>query len=279
MFKINQILCEGASEVNEDIIGYGDDFAIILDGSTGLRKKHLDNVDNLAKWYVTNFIQVISKYISKDASLYEVVITCIDEVKNLLKKIHPYKIEKIDLPSASISIIRLNNNRLEVFSLGDCTTIIKYKTAEIITVYDNTVTKLDNEVIEEMINLRKRKGINIIDTRNLVNELLIKNRYKKNTENGYWILGFEKEAVKHAYYKEFDLEKIDKVYMMSDGMAEYYEELGIVSSVNEFIDELDTKGVDTLYREMRKVQEEDNLCNKYPRIKPKDDASLIVCQI
>lgn len=279
MLKIKTILCESANEINEDIIGYGSNYAIVLDGSTGLRKKKLDNGDNLARWYVTNFRQTISDYINERLSLPEIVIRCIEEVKDRFQKVHPSRIDKVDLPSASVTIIRIYNGSLEIFSLGDCTTIIRNKEGKITIVYDDAVTKLDNKVIEKMIKIRQDKKVDIISAREEVNELLIENRYKKNTNIGYWILGFEEEAVNHAYYKQFDLESIDRVYMMSDGMAEYYEELKLAYNSKAFIEELDKKGVEYLYNKMRKVQEEDKLCNKYPRIKPKDDASLVVCDI
>ena len=278
MLGIKDILCEGANEVNEDIIWYGNNFVIVLDGSTGLRKKSLEDGANIARWYVTRFKDAIDSYINESITLCKIVTKCMERVEKEFKKVHSAKVDKVDLPSASVTIIRIHNNKLELFSLGDCTTVIKSKEGKIVTVYDDTVTRLDNKVIEEMIAIREKKGIDIVAAREEVNNLLIENRYKKNTREGYWILGFDKEAVNHAFYNEFDLEKIDKVYMMSDGMAEYYENLKLVYSIDEFINEVDKEGAEFLYKQMRQIQEDDKLCNKYPRIKPKDDVSLVICK-
>lgn len=276
MLKIEQVIYEAGNIINEDMISYNDHFAMVLDGSTGLRKKELASGENIARWYVEQFRKQITIHIEDSLSLPEIVGLCIEEINLLFEQICPGVIDKVDEPSASITMIRERDGKLEVFSLGDCTTILTHKDQSITYIYDERVAKLDNDVIEKMIDISKEKHITILQTRDAVQEQLIVNRCKKNEENGYWILGLEKEAVQHAYYQVFDLESICYIYMLSDGIAEYYEEMDLAADYKEFIKQLQKEGAQILYKRLRKQQEEDSQCNLYPRIKPKDDASLLV---
>ena len=70
-----------------------------------LQKKNSANGENLARWYVTKFKEIINKYINNELSMIEIVIKCINDIKIEFKRIYSQEIDKVDLPSDSVRII------------------------------------------------------------------------------------------------------------------------------------------------------------------------------
>jgi serine/threonine protein phosphatase PrpC len=265
--------------VNEDCISFGSTFGLVLDGATGLRKKIIPDSESDAKWFVENMKNCIVSNIDRNISLLEIIEQGIGEMKYKLRSYELGIIEEVDKPSASIAMIRQNKDELEIFSLGDCTILIITVDEKIIRIYDDSVSKLDNEIITKMIQLSKEESISIERTRSLVENDLIKNRYKKNTENGYWILGFDEEALKNSYYKKWNLENIKSVCLFSDGFADFYENMGLADDYIDFYKILSKTDVNEIYFRLRREQEEDCDCNEHPRLKKMDDASILILDI
>lgn len=232
-----------------------------------------------AKWFVDNIKNCIARNVNGNLSIPEIIKQSIDEVKNKLMNYDLGIIDKVDQPSASLAMIRKNNDEIEIFSLGDCTILIETVDKKVIRIYDDSVSKLDNEIVAKMIQLSKEKNISIEHTRILLNNDLINNRYKKNTESGYWILGFDEEALKNSYYKKWNMKDIKRICIFSDGFADFYESMGLADDYINFYKILSETDVNKLYLRLRREQEEDSDCNIHPRLKKKDDASILIFNV
>lgn len=272
-------ISEPGDKINEDCIGFGDNFGLLLDGSTGLRKGIIPGEISDAKWFVGSFKDIIVKNIHKDEPLTDIVRKGISEMEGKLKNLGLSDIDKVDKPSASMVLIRQIKNKLEIFSLGDCTTLIEKASGEIIKVYDDSVSRLDKKVLNKIIKLSKEKNISVSETKKYVSEDLIKNRYKKNTKEGYWILGFNKAAADYAYYKKWNLNEIKSLCFFSDGFGDFYETMNLAENHNDFYKKLKETDISEMYKELRKKQQEDYGCNKHPRLKDRDDASILFYQV
>lgn len=269
-------------QINEDLILTGDTFIITLDGATGLGDKRLKTYENNtgAEWFVKSISQKLRKLLSKnnseDIDIKDIVKQAVLDIGEELKRDDEYStLQEYEKPSASLSLIREKKNKLEIFQLGDAPIIVGEKNGKITKYTDEKHAELDDYVLKRMGELSKQNNIDVSDARKLpeIENMLIKNRNLKNTENGYWILDTNIEGVDHATLFEVPKENIDMIIIMSDGFD--ISMLGL--NEIEFYNLLKTnsKKVQEYYNEIKNEIKNDPKFNKYPRFKNRDDASFI----
>lgn len=272
-------ICDGSSMINEDIANINKHGAWILDGATGLNGKNLIDKDSDAKWYVKQWDEYVNKNFHRtDIDLKRIVKEGINVVKDkYYNRIKEKSVKSLDLPSSSIVLIRWIKDTLEYFILGDCTLIIKSNN-KLNVIKDDSVTRLDNKVFRAMDEIMKKEGKTLSEAKKEVNNLIVSNRLLKNTNEGYWILGFDTEAVDRGLYGKIPFSSDTKLLMASDGFSAITDRYNYIDMEN-LIHEAQNKGLDNLCRKLRQIEEEDSSGDKYPRFKKNDDASAIYIEL
>ncbi len=278
MFYCDSI-CDGSSRINEDIANMNKHGAWILDGATGLSGKNLIDKDSDAKWYVNQWDEYVKKNFHKtNIDLKRIVKEGINAVKDkYYKKIKDKNATSLDLPSSSIVLIRWIKDTLEYFILGDCTLLIENNN-ELNIIKDDSVTRLDNKVFQAMDEIMKKEGKTLLEAKKEVNNLIVSNRLLKNTNEGYWILGFDTEAVDRALYGKIRLDNDTKLLIASDGFSAITDRYNYINMDN-LIYETQNKGLDNLCKKLREIEEDDSSGDKYPRFKKNDDASAVYIEL
>ncbi len=274
-----ELLCDkGSGKYNEDVVGVCRDGAWLLDGATGLNNKNLISKESDAKWYVSWWNKYLYENIGKNKSLQEIVIEGLDNIeKEYLLKLNNIEIEELDTPSASVIIIKFYKEKLEYFLLGDCTLLFN-DLHQNTTIKDERVCKFDDEVYEMMEKLNKREKLNIVEKKNILLPIIIKNRLKKNKEDGYWILEFDKEAVEKSMHGYINVENEIKIMMASDGFSCAWDRYNIFSE-NEIIEIGQSKGIEYIKDKVRKMENKDKEGIIFPRFKKSDDSSCVYLNI
>lgn len=274
-----ELLCDKGSGIyNEDMVGLCKKGAWVLDGATGLNNKNLISKESDAKWYVSWWNKYLQENIDKDKSLKEIVLEGLEKIKKeYLLKLNGLKIENLDLPSASVVIIKFYTDKLEYILLGDCTLLLN-KLNENIIIKDERVCKLDEKVFSKMENLNKRCNLTIFEKKNILLPLIIENRLKKNSDKGYWILEFNKEAVEKSIHGYIDVEGEVRIMMSSDGFSCAWDRYNIFKE-NEMIEVGKNKGIGYINNKIRKLEKEDYNGIIFPRFKESDDSSCVYLHI
>ncbi|MEW9078504.1 hypothetical protein [Terrisporobacter glycolicus] len=274
-----ELLCDKGSGIyNEDMVGLCKKGAWVLDGATGLNNKNLISKESDAKWYVSWWNKYLQENIDKDKSLKEIVLEGLEKIKKeYLLKLNGLKIENLDLPSASVVIIKFYTDKLEYILLGDCTLLLN-KLNEDIIIKDERVCKLDEKVFSKMENLNKRCNLTIFEKKNILLPLIIENRLKKNSDKGYWILEFNKEAVEKSIHGYIDVEGEVRIMMSSDGFSCAWDRYNIFKE-NEMIEVGKNKGIEYINNKIRKLEKEDYNGIIFPRFKESDDSSCVYLHI
>ena len=274
MFK--DILTKGgkSDNENEDCVYLCDDFGFVMDGATGLLKENITNCVSDAKWYVEEFKNFLIKNLKTKKNLKEIMKDGITYVSNTYNNIEGATSVK-SKPSSGIALFRKNENNIEYFILGDCQLIIKDKKDIITKLQLNDLPKLDNINIGRMVKIAKEKNINVIDARPLINDYLVETRLTQNTNNGYWILSDDINAVDHALHGTLNLKVIKHIIGLTDGFSQLYEVFKVFT-YEELVNLINNKKIslDNLYDTLFTLQENDSNCNRYPRFKIRDDASI-----
>lgn len=274
-----EILCDkGSGTYNEDIVGVCPKGAWVLDGATGLNNKNLISKESDAKWYVSWWNKYLRENINNNKSLKEIVLEGLENIrKEYLSKLNKVSIEAIDTPSASAIIIKLHNDKLEYFLLGDCTLFLNNSNENII-IKDERVSKFDEEVFIKMSKLNESGNFTIVEKKNILLPTIIENRLKKNCENGYWILEFNKKAVEKSIHGYINIEDEVKVMMSSDGFSCAWDRYNIFKE-NEMIEIGQNKGIEYIKSKIRELEKEDDKGMIFPRFKESDDSSCVYLHV
>ncbi|MDR1774354.1 MAG: hypothetical protein LBR30_05755 [Clostridioides sp.] len=272
------LLCnQGASKYNEDIAGITPFGAWVLDGATGLNDKNLVSNTSDARWYVHWWNDFLYQNISSDKSLKEIISLGIFKIKkDYLNRLNGKIVEKIDFPSSSIAILKFHKEKIEYFSLGDCSIFVDNGSKKIIK--DDSVCKLDNLVYEKMKQISEKEKLNFEEIRASVQNLVISNRLKKNTPHGYWILDFDENSVEKAIHGYLDIDGKTSFLLASDGFTCSCDRYDLFSE-EDMIDIARTKGIEYIFNMIRKFENEDKNALKTPRFKIHDDASAILLNV
>lgn len=275
-FSIHDSISIAGNKVNEDIVYVTDSYGWVIDGATGLNKKNFTGCSSDAYWFVNEWNNYLKDNIlDNDTSIQEVVFKGIDYISNKFYQIATKNIDKIDFPSASIAVIRINNAKVEYFLLGDCTLVVENKNGKSLIIKQNLLDKLDTKAKIEMSELMVNKGVNFMEARQKINSLLIKHRLLKNTPDGYWTLEFDKNAVKNCLCGCLDFEKCQKILLMSDGFSAIFDNYNYVDE-NNIISLVEKHGLKKICKIIRFIEEEDADILKFPRFKKSDDASAVI---
>ena len=275
-----KLLChKGSGEYNEDIVRVCKYGAWILDGSTGLNKKNLISKESDAKWYVSWWDKYLYENINKDKSLKTIVCEGIENIKQeYLSTLAGIRLEKLDMPSASVAIVKFYKDKVEYFLLGDCTIVIN-DTNENIILKDDGVCKFDNMIFEKMKKLNNNnKSLSVKDKKDILLPYIIENRLKKNSEEGYWILEFDELAVEKSMHDYISINDELKLIISSDGFSCAYDRYNIFS-VENIIQIVEENGIEYVNDKVRKLEHEDKNGLIFPRFKESDDSSCAYLQI
>lgn len=277
--KDYKLLChKGSGEYNEDIVRVCKYGAWILDGSTGLNKKNLISKESDAKWYVSWWDKYLYENINKDKSLKTIVCEGIENIKQeYLSTLAGIKLEKLDMPSASVAIVKFYKDKVEYFLLGDCTIVIN-DTNENIILKDDGVCKFDNMIFEKMKKLNNNESLSVKDKKDILLPYIIENRLKKNSEEGYWILEFDELAVEKSMHDYISINDELKLIISSDGFSCAYDRYNIFS-VENIIQIVEENGIEYVNDKVRKLEHEDKNGLIFPRFKESDDSSCAYLHI
>jgi len=261
---------------NEDICGKTDHSCWILDGALSLnRSKYTDGFSDvvwMVKWWQTYLKEHLDQFEKTIVTILEEGIVQLNHAFSKFANVD--ELTKLDRASAGIAIVRINKGNLESFVLGDVEINIKTD-KELITLIDEKVEALDNKVMDMIFSNPSRDGefaFNEYTKEEL--ELLRENRLKMNSEDGYYILEHDVNAIKNGIYQEYQVEDIKEVLMMSDGFSSIYNKYKQLS-VEELLIKSKNDGVKSVLKMIRDIEEKDLQIKTYKRLRKHDDATAI----
>ena len=197
-------------------------------------------------------------------------------------------------PSAAITIIRLNDDKMEYYSLGDCTLSVKYRDGSVDTYTNKELVRLDNKVFHYMQQLaatdsevgsvRRAATLPAIEAEKLANRNL------KNESGGYWILDLSGAGIPHGTYRTFNPHIIESLALMTDGTSDLYNlptppdpadgtgrdlGLGLGSLSKEQVHEWLMQDPTAAVKYLKDEYEADADWEKYPRFSALDDITVL----
>ncbi|MCR1955787.1 hypothetical protein NSA24_13370 [Clostridioides mangenotii] len=274
IIKDYSLLCnQGSSDHNEDVVGITPAGAWVLDGATGLNGKNFVSTNSDARWYVQWWNQYLYQNISNDTTLKCIMQKGIEKISaDYRKRLNGTNVEKLDLPSSSIAILKFHNDKIEYLMLGDCSLFVKNGISQLIK--DKTVCEFDNLVFDKMIEIIKTSNKPFEEVRDEVQNIIVSNRLKKNIDGGYWILDFDKKSIEKSLHGYLNINENSSIMLASDGFTCACERYGLFTE-EEILEVAEKHGIEYIYNLVRKFEDEDSNAMKIPRFKIKDDSSCV----
>lgn len=264
MFKILQsISCPGGSK-NLDYIHATDNCVLLLDGSTPLQSSTYD-----ASEFNADFAHALFKHLREGSGLVSSINSSVEELFERFKAQNgEYGLDYY--PSSTLLLALESEEDVNIVCIGDSTAVIVMKDNSKVTISCDKVKKLDNKVIERLVEIRNERKIDICDAMKLgeIKDMLLAHRKKMNTADGYEILSFNMKKLDAEDVRAFKKEDVARIIFYCDGFDMLSEEL-TESDVD----------LNALYEKLRREEKDDFLLNKNPRFKVSDDASAIVFEI
>jgi hypothetical protein len=119
---------------------------------------------------------------------------------------------------------------------------------------------------------------NYAHLRRAIRDALRANRNLANVVGGYWVLGIEPEAAYHMETGAIPLERPATALLMSDGFYRAVDTFRVIAE-DRIVASAMEKGLATILAAVRRLEAGDAECIRYPRFKPRDDATALLFEM
>lgn len=265
---------------NEDAFAFGDNFAVVIDGATGLNKIHLSAGTTDAGWMARHLATLLKERLHNTWDPIETILKdCAAAIQSELDHMG-YDSYRQSYPSACVSVLRVNAHALECFYLGDCPILLLPASDRSIKIlWDNAVPERDKKVVEWICRESARRGISVSAASRYAADRLRKNRQEMNTPDSYWI--FEPTGAGIPHIKRFTCspKEYSAAILMSDGFFDSINLFQIAACSPDLFASFGAGSAEEIYRKMRQIQMNDEEFDQFPRLKKADDATAIYVEI
>lgn len=259
---------------NEDAFGITNFAAFVMDGASALLSESCTPTGNDIVWMVEWWKKYLIENLDNlNLTIQEILKEGIRNFNNDFSKYRDPKIlSKLEQCSSGISIIRKNERTLECFTLGDVEIAVRYKDSKIESITDIKLRNLDDMVIDMICNSKEKKRTCVFkDFTEDELKILKDNRNKMNTDDGYYILSHDIEAVDKGIYKEISIKNVESCLLFSDG----FHTLDYFYTKDMLFEKVKKEGVEHTIDELREIENRDLEMKRYKRLKAHDDATGI----
>ncbi|ALM84915.1 protein phosphatase 2C domain-containing protein [Bordetella sp. N] len=248
---------------NDDRIGCGERHAWVIDGATDLGPPGLMGPQGGAAWLAATAHKAFT---GAGGTIENICAAVFDQVAAAYERERRRDpVARWEVPRAAFAAIAIDEDGLGCACIADC--VILHRSAQGVAF----LTPEPDRHIEqaEAAALGPGAGASGVSSP----EVLADRRASRDRANV--ALGIDAEQIKaHTHYARAKLTPGDDLFLLSDGYAALidtyhrYDAARLVARIQEH-------GLVPLAEELRRIEEEDDGCLRYPRFKPSDDASAL----
>ncbi len=273
--KLAGHLSLGSGKVNEDTVGFIGDpqdiaAAWALDGVTGINDKGLGLMGSDAQWFVARIDHHLRNLLPGAKDLPRAMSDLIDR---LIADLGGHELpKKYDPPAACIAAVCRIDGRWHAVRLGDCRFLARDRNG-FRRIVDFANDDFDHWVTAEAMRLRATGMTDLKEIARAMRQVQFDNRRRRNRPGGYGVIEADRACLAFAEYMELD--DPSSVLLTSDGFFRLVDYYGQISEADLLARSGSDGEIARLYETLRKLEDGDPDGAKYPRFKPKDDASAI----
>jgi len=277
--QVIDAVCQPADAVNEDRWGARDDQAVwVLDGATGLADERFLPGPSDALWFVEQVDGGLRERAISGNRPADVLRPIVRQAREAFARaaLRP-DAAAVDLPGGALAMLRLVEDTVELSSLGDCRIVHCDALGAVSCFGTSKVTALDDLLVEEVVRLQ---ALGLSQDAIWLHVLPMTRRHRAlaNQPDGYWRLDLDERALAHIEIERRPARPGDAFLLLSDGfyrLVEVYRRY----SYETLIETAQRQGLAPLAAELRAIEAADPECRRFPRLKPRDDATAVLVRL
>jgi hypothetical protein len=219
------------------------------------------------RWYVRQLGAAILHELTSAASLRDCLARAIERVT--ASHAATCDLTHTGTPSATVAIVREHESAWDYLVLSD-TTIVFDCHSGLRVVSDASI---DAVAVAE-VRASRAHPAGTAEHAKRFRDLIAVQRRLRNTPEGYWLAAAQPEAADHAIVGTIALADVRRATVLTDGAARLVDRFQI-TDWNGLLDILSSGGPPQLIRELRRVEASDPQGRRWPRYKPRDDATVV----
>lgn len=270
---------QGSGPVNEDGWGFagseGDTRAVwVFDGVTGINGRNILGEGTDAAWLVARAQARLAELAALDISLPAILDRLVDglcadwgRVVSSVTILDDY-----DPPAACLILAKRYDDGWRALRLGDSCLLARGDDGNLLTALpDNS---FDHWIAAEA---QARRAAGVLDVRKLLDEFrpqLMASRQRRNAVGGYGILEANPAAKNFAEFMKIGFPR--ELLICTDGFYRAVDHYGLHTTDTLVEACAESDGVSRVLAGTRAVEMADPLCQRFPRLKPADDATAVM---
>jgi serine/threonine protein phosphatase PrpC len=281
MLRIDVGATAGSGDINEDVVGWCDGAAWVIDGASGVGASLLEEETD-ATWLAREADRQFKRLLTANPAIpsaelvREASLACLAAFESGATRSPEGPHEH---PSAAFAMVRAFGSEVELLTLGDCRIACRGSDggAELFGTTD--LAPIEAQTIARVASLlSEHPEMHEDELRARLMPLLSSNRALMNTEGGYWVLGTSPDAAEHLDLVRRPAGEGDEFAIASDGflrLAELFEaadaaDLLAIGTASDF---------DRWLERLRALEAEPGSRSRFPRVKLHDDVAFIRCTL
>lgn len=261
------------------------DTAVLLDGAASRSEERVSTHANDTVWLVRRFIELFSA--SDGAPLANArtpIPARIEHARLALKREYDALCARArcvpaDSPFACLAVAHHAGARLELFNMGDLTTLLRRRDGSVQRFGESAVRELDRQALARMERAHAAGSAPTHAERlSRVWSTLLEHRALRNQLPGYDVLDVNASTVGHLEQLACDAGEVRELLLLSDGFYrlvdtfERYDDAALFAAVEQ-------RGLQPLLAELRALERADPECTAPFRFKCHDDATALWLQV
>lgn len=220
-----------------DVCNVQPDCAWVIDGSDPLFPTHVSDAPCDGEWLVHELNLYLKQHLpASKHSLSHIVYHGLRSIhKKYLQFPGTEKLYDLEMPSACCAIIRIRNDWLSYFVMGNCELKLQDHHEKIQTITDLRLQELDARLLEISQELRQTQRMPLIRAQDFVDNLMVENRLRRNMEGGYWVLGEDENAVSQAVIGSVPIRQVRNISLICNGFAQYFNCPKVVHQLERYL--------------------------------------------
>lgn len=274
-----EAVCQPAGAVNEDRWGARDDNMVwVLDGATGLADERVLPGPSDALWFVEQIDGGLRGRAISGNMPADVLRPIVRQMRDAFAEaaLRP-DAPAVDLPGGALAMLRLVEGTAELSSLGDCRVVHRDAHGAVSCFGTSKVTALDDLLVDEVVRLQGL-GLSPDAIWQRVLPMTRRHRALANQPDGYWRLDLDERALAHIEIERKPARLGDAFLLLSDG---FYRLVDVYRrySYETLLETAQQQGLAPLAAELRAIEAADPECRRFPRLKPRDDATAVLVRL